>query len=76
MLEHIPDYEGVLKEVDRILKPGGLFCASVPRAWPERICWAFSHEYHEVEGGHIRIFNASKLRKQIEETGLRFYHRH
>ena len=29
VLEHIPDYEGALKEIQRILKPGGLFCASV-----------------------------------------------
>ncbi len=32
VLEHIPDYQAVLVEIERILKPGGLFCASVPRA--------------------------------------------
>lgn len=76
VLEHIPDYHSVLKEIERVLKPGGLFCASVPRAWPEKICWALSEAYHKVEGGHLRIFKASELRKQIQGLGFRFYRRH
>jgi ubiquinone/menaquinone biosynthesis C-methylase UbiE len=76
VLEHIPDYRAVLKEIERVLKPGGLFCASVPRAWPEKICWALSEAYHKVEGGHLRIFKASELRKQIQDLGFRFYRRH
>lgn len=76
VLEHIPDYQSVLREIERVLKPGGLFCASVPRAWPERICWALSEAYHKVDGGHIRIFDAAKLRGQIQALGFQFYHRH
>lgn len=76
VLEHIPDYRGALLEIQRVLKPGGLFCASVPRHWPERVCWTFSSEYHKVPGGHLRIFNGAALRAQIEETGMSQYHRH
>jgi SAM-dependent methyltransferase len=76
VLEHIPDYRGALKEVERVLKPGGMFCASVPRRWPEKICWALSEEYHNVPGGHIRIFKASELRKDIENLGFDHYARH
>ena len=76
VLEHIPDYRAALLEIDRVLKPGGLFCASVPRRWPERLCWAFSEAYHKVPGGHVRIFKAPALRREIESLGMRQYHRH
>ena len=62
VLEHIPDYQGALKEIERVLKPGGLFCASVPRRWPEKICWALTDAYYNVPGGHLRIFRARELR--------------
>ena len=76
VLEHIPDYESVLLEIQRILKPGGLLCVSVPRRWPERICWWLSEEYHLVPGGHVRIFDAGELRNQIEARGFSRYYRH
>ena len=76
VLEHIPDYEGALKEIERILKPGGIFCASVPRFWPEWVCWHYSDDYHENEGGHVRIFLEKQLRRKIENNGFTFYHRH
>ncbi len=76
VLEHIPDYEGALAEIERVLKPGGLFCASVPRRWPEKICWALSEGYYNTPGGHVRIFRGSQLREEIESLGFRHYARH
>lgn len=76
VLEHIPDFESVLAEIDRVLKPGGIFAATVPAYFPEWVCWKLSDEYHQVEGGHIRIFRERQLRRSIEQLGHRFFSRH
>lgn len=76
VLEHVPDPDAVLEEISRILKPGGLFIASVPRYWPERVCWALSTEYHNTPGGHVRIFKSRQLRQAVEKQGFRRFLRH
>lgn len=76
VLEHIENYTGVLQEIKRVLKPNGVLAISVPRAWPEKICWKLSAAYHQVEGGHIRIFNAQELREEIKGLGFEFTHRY
>jgi len=76
VLEHIPDYHAVIKEIERVLKPGGQFAASVPRFLPEKICWALSDEYHANEGGHIRIFKSEQFKSSITDKGFIFRERH
>ena len=48
----------------------------MPRAWPEKICWLLSDDYHNEPGGHVRIFNANALRKSFEDRGFRFSQKH
>lgn len=76
VMEHIPDDKGVLAEMVRVLKPGGLLAVTVPRYLPEKICWALSDEYHEVEGGHIRIYKGDELVERVRESGLEPYGQH
>jgi len=76
VLEHIPNYYGVLQEIKRVLKPEGVLAVSVPRAWPERICWWLSEPYHRVDGGHIRIFHKYSLQKEIEALGMQHFDGH
>ena len=76
VLEHIPDYQSMLGEIRRVLKPGGLLAVRVPRFFPEWICWRLSDEYHEVEGGHVRIFTAGELKQAVERKRMRRFARH
>ncbi len=75
-MEHIPDDKGLLAEAVRVLRPGGRIAVTVPRHGPERICWALSDAYHQVEGGHIRIYRAGQLTGRLREAGLRPYGSH
>ena len=72
VLEHLHQYNDAVKEIHRVLKPGGKFYASVPASWPEKICWVLSKDYQNQPGGHLRIFNQSGLVSEIEESGFKF----
>ena len=70
VLEHVPADAAAITELVRVLRPGGLAAVTVPRWLPEKVCWALSDAYHEVEGGHVRIYRASELRRRLEDAGL------
>ena len=76
VLEHIHNYQDVLGEIQRVLKPGGLLAVSVPRFGPEWICWKLSDAYHEVEGGHVRIFRRKQLKRAVERVDMVHYATH
>ena len=70
ILEHIPDDVGAMREIVRVLKPGAKAAVTVPRYWPEALCWALSREYHSNEGGHVRIYRAPELTRRLQAAGL------
>jgi SAM-dependent methyltransferase len=70
ILEHIPRDSDAIAEAVRVLRSGGRLAVTVPRFWPERVCWALSDAYHEVEGGHVRIYRGDELVARLEEAKL------
>jgi SAM-dependent methyltransferase len=76
ILEHVPDDKRAMAEIERVLRPGGRAAVTVPRWWPERVCWALSEAYHQVEGGHVRIYKARELTGKLVEAGLEPVGRH
>jgi SAM-dependent methyltransferase len=70
ILEHLPNDTAALAEITRVLRPGGTVAVTVPAWLPERICWALSSEYHEVPGGHVRIFTRAELSAKLTAAGL------
>jgi len=76
VLEHIPADEAAMTELARVVRPGGLVAVTVPRWGPEKVCWALSDAYHEVEGGHVRIYRSRQLRTRLAAVGLQLLDRH
>lgn len=79
ILEHIPADTRAMRELARVLKPGGTAAVTVPRWFPERVCWLLSDAYHEVEGGHVRIYRRPELFGKLRGVGLEsrgFAHAH
>ena len=51
VLEHIPNDDLAVSELIRILKPGRILAVSVPRFYPEKICWCLSDDYAAADMG-------------------------
>lgn len=69
VLEHLVDDRTAMAELLRICKPGGQLVVTVPRFGPELVCWMLSRAYHEVPGGHVRIYRRSQLRERLTDVG-------
>ncbi len=72
VLEHISDYDAVIKEIHRITKPGAKIGISVPRWLPEKLCWYLSDEYHNEPGGHVHIFKYKALKNTFIRNGFKY----
>ena len=70
VLEHLDKPNRGLEELIRVLKPEGILAVSVPRFFPEWICWKLSEGYQKTPGGHVRIFKHSELKRIFLERGL------
>ena len=73
VLEHVPADGAAAAELARVLRPGGTLAVTVPRWFPERVCWALSSDYHApaVPDGHVRIYRRPGLAGLLREAGLR-----
>ncbi len=76
VLEHIPDDARAMAELVRIVKPGKTLAVSVPRSWPEKICWRLSDEYFNANMGHVRIYDKKALIQNFESLGPVYFDSH
>ena len=71
VLEHIADDLAGIRELVRVLRPGGDIAVSVPSYWPEVLFWTISWEYWHTPGGHVRMYRPGEMWRKLEEHGVR-----
>jgi len=64
VLEHIADDGAALRELRRVVRPGGAFLATVPA-----YDWMWSH--HDDSHHHVRRYTRSRLLARVSENGWR-----
>jgi SAM-dependent methyltransferase len=73
VLEHIPDDGATIREIVRVLRPGGTVAVSVPDQLAESIFWRLSWQYRNIPGGHVRIYGRREIAGKLKRAGLRLY---
>lgn len=76
VLEHVEDVSGILREVKRVLKPGGIFYAYVPCEGDSLSFWnvcrrlGWKGDLTKKYAGHINYFSRDRLRKVYMQAGF------
>ena len=70
VVEHIVNTEQLLREINRVMKVGGILCVGVPTAYTERLYWRLNPRY-SANATHVKIFSLSALRAQLHGAGFK-----
>ena len=70
VMEHVHDHRAAVREIARVLRPGGTIGITIPTPITEWLYLHLSALYFESPGGHIRIFRPRQLARSMTRAGL------
>jgi len=72
VLEHIFNFQNVLDEAYRILKPGGMFAVGVPyHGTLKNIAVALAaFEHHYIDTLHVKFYTPRRLKRALKDAGF------
>lgn len=71
VMEHVHDYASAVRELVRVVRPGGTLGITIPTASTEWLYLQLTRLYFESPGGHIRVFKPRELAEAMARAGLR-----
>ena len=75
VLEHVPDDRLVVRELARVLRPGGTMAVSVPGHLVETISWRLTSMRGAPIKDHVRIYDERRMSGLLRSEGLTPYAR-
>lgn len=77
VIEHLPDHDRFLREIQHYLRPGGALVASLPNIRHFQVLWEVlvhgDFRYRDagvLDRTHLRFFTARSLRRALVEAGF------